>query len=114
MQVTSLAVLPNQLAAYSLKLVAIKTAIKNMNLTEYIGYFGSFLTAVTFVPQVYKSWQSKSVGDLSVWMMLIVITSTIAWLTYAVLIHSGPVIVANSIVFVLSVVLLYFKFTFKK
>lgn len=85
-----------------------------MAFVEYIGYFGSFLTAVTFVPQVYKSWQSKSVGDLSVWMVLIVITSTIVWLTYAYLIQSGPVLVANSIVFVLSLVLLYFKFTFKK
>jgi MtN3 and saliva related transmembrane protein len=85
-----------------------------MNWVEYIGYFGSFLTAVTFVPQVYKSWQSKSVGDLSIWMVLIVITSTVVWLTYAFLIHSGPVIVANSIVFLLTLVLLYFKLTFKK
>ncbi|PZR33570.1 MAG: hypothetical protein DI538_17875 [Azospira oryzae] len=85
-----------------------------MTLVESIGYFGSFLTAVTFVPQVYKSWQSKSVGDLSVWMMLIVICSTLVWLTYAYLIQSGPVLLANSIVFVLSLMLLYFKFTFKK
>ena len=76
---------------------------------EYIGYFGSFLTAITFIPQVYKSWQSKSVGDLSIYMILIVIFSTIVWLVYAFAIHSGPVIVANAIVFVLSLVLLYFK-----
>ena len=40
------------------------------NMVEYIGYLGSFLTSVTFIPQVYKSWQSKSVGDLSIWMIL--------------------------------------------
>lgn len=81
---------------------------------EYIGYFGSFLTAITFIPQVYKSWQSKSVGDLSVWMILIVISSTIVWLVYAFAIHSGPVILANSIVFALSLLLFYFKLSFKK
>jgi MtN3 and saliva related transmembrane protein len=81
---------------------------------EYIGYFGSFLTSITFIPQVYKSWQSKSVGDLSVWMILIVVTSTIVWLVYGFSIHSGPVISANTVVLVLTLVLLYFKFRFKK
>jgi MtN3 and saliva related transmembrane protein len=80
----------------------------------YIGYFGSFLTAITFVPQVYKSWQSKSVGDLSGWMIAIVITSACVWLVYAFAIQSGPVIVANTIVLALTLVLTYFKFKFKK
>jgi MtN3 and saliva related transmembrane protein len=84
------------------------------NMVEWIGYFGSFLTAITFVPQVYKSWQSKSVGDLSIWMVLIVVTSAIVWLVYAFAIKSGPVIVANTIVLVLTLVLLYFKYRFNK
>lgn len=84
------------------------------NMVEYIGYFGSFLTAITFIPQVYKSWQSKSVGDLSIWMILIVVSSTIVWLTYAFAIHSGPVIAANTVVLILTLVLLYFKYHFKK
>jgi MtN3 and saliva related transmembrane protein len=81
-------------------------------LINAIGYFGSFLTAITFVPQVYKSWQSKSVGDLSIWMVLIVVFSTIVWLVYAFAIESGPVIVANTIVLILSLVLLAFKIRF--
>ncbi|MES2003118.1 MAG: SemiSWEET family transporter [Bacteroidota bacterium] len=84
------------------------------NLVEYIGYFGSFLTSITFIPQVYKSWQSKSVGDLSIWMIFIVLTSTVVWLTYAFAIHSGPVIVANTVVLLLTLLLLYFKLSFKK
>lgn len=80
---------------------------------DYAGYLGSFLTSVTFVPQVYKAWKTKSVGGLSVWMMSIVVLSTIVWLVYAFAIGSGPVIVANSIVFILSLVLIYFKYTFK-
>ena len=80
---------------------------------ELIGYFGSFLTSITFIPQVYKSWKSKSVGDLSIWMVLIVVTSTLVWLVYGYAINSGPVMVANTIVLVLTLVLLYFKMTFK-
>jgi MtN3 and saliva related transmembrane protein len=81
---------------------------------DYIGYFGSFLTSITFIPQVYKAWKTKSVGDLSIWMMSIVVLSTIVWLVYAVAISSGPVMVANAIVLVLSLLLIYFKYTFKR
>ncbi|MBA4196744.1 MAG: hypothetical protein C0459_04235 [Chitinophaga sp.] len=82
---------------------------------QLIGYVGSFLTSVTFIPQVIKSWKSKSVGDLSVVMLLIVITSTIVWLIYGFgIANGGPVIVANFIVLALSLLLLYFKFTFRK
>jgi len=84
------------------------------NNADIVGYIGSFLTSVTFIPQVIKSWQSKSVGDLSIIMMLIVITSTLVWLIYGFAIQSGPVISANSIVLLLSLVLVYFKLTFKK
>ncbi|MDE3236201.1 MAG: hypothetical protein KGO81_09625 [Bacteroidota bacterium] len=84
------------------------------NMIDLVGYIGSFLTSITFIPQVYKSWQSKSVGDLSTWMILIVISSTIVWLVYGFAITSGPVISANTIVLILSLLLFYFKLTFKK
>ncbi len=85
-----------------------------MNLIDLLGYFGAFLSAITFIPQVLQAWKTKSVGDLSIWMILIVITSTIVWLIYAVNVGSGPVLVANIIVLVLSLLLFYFKLTFKK
>ncbi len=86
-----------------------------MNWIQFFGYFGSFLTSITFIPQVYKAWQSKSVGDLSVWMMSIVVLSTIVWLAYGFGIENGgPVIVANTIVLALSLLLLYFKYAFGK
>jgi MtN3 and saliva related transmembrane protein len=84
----------------------------NPKLIEFIGYLGSLLSCITFIPQVYLSWKSQSVGDLSLLMILIVISSTIVWLTYAYLIKCKPVFVANSVVFVLSLMLLYFKLTF--
>ncbi|MGE0770480.1 MAG: SemiSWEET family sugar transporter [Cyclobacteriaceae bacterium] len=80
---------------------------------EIIGHFGAFLSSVTFIPQVYKAWQTKSVGDLSLTMMLIVFTSTIVWLVYAFSLMLWPVIVCNTIICALSILLIYFKFAFK-
>ena len=81
---------------------------------ELVGHFGALLSSITFIPQVYKAWQSRSVGDLSLTMMLIVFTSTIVWLVYGITLNLWPVIVANSIICFLSLLLIYFKFSFKK
>lgn len=84
-----------------------------MQWNELIGYIGAFLSAITFIPQVWQAWKTKSVGDLSIWMIFIVITSTIVWLIYEFSVKSGPVIAANIIVLTLALMLLYFKLTFK-
>ncbi|MBN9299258.1 MAG: hypothetical protein J0I41_19815 [Filimonas sp.] len=82
--------------------------------TDVLGYVGAFLTSITFIPQVYKAWQTKSVGDLSTWMLIIVITSATVWLIYGIGAMLFPVIIANSIVLILSLLLMVFKFSFKK
>lgn len=81
---------------------------------DIVGHFGSFLSSITFMPQVYKAWQSKSVGDLSIYTILIVTFSTVVWLVYGFGYMLWPVIICNSIICFLSLVLLYFKLTFKK
>jgi MtN3 and saliva related transmembrane protein len=84
-----------------------------MDWIQFMGHFGAFLTSVTFIPQVYKTWQSKSAADLSMMMLCIIVLSTIVWLTYAFALMLWPVIIANGIVFFLSLLLIYFKLTFK-
>jgi MtN3 and saliva related transmembrane protein len=81
---------------------------------EVIGLAGSFLSSVTFMPQVYQTWKTKSVGDLNLSMMLIVFLSTVIWLIYGIGKGLMPVIIANGIICFLSVLLIYFKFKFDK
>jgi MtN3 and saliva related transmembrane protein len=85
-----------------------------MTWIEVVGHTGAFLSSITFIPQVYKVWQSKSVGDLSLAMMLIVFTSTLVWIVYGIGLMLWPVIICNGIIAVLSLLLIYFKFSFKK
>lgn len=80
---------------------------------EWVGLLGAFLSSVTFIPQVYKTWKTKSVDDLSLLMLFIILTSTIVWLIYAFALVLWPVIICNSIVCALSLLLIYFKFTYK-
>jgi MtN3 and saliva related transmembrane protein len=74
---------------------------------EVVGLFGAFLSSITFIPQVWLAWKTKSVGDLSLGMLLIVFTSVLVWLVYGFYLQLLPVIIANSIIFLLSLLLLY-------
>ena len=85
-----------------------------MPFIEYVGLFGAFLSAITFIPQVLHAYKSKSVGDLSWGMLWIVFTSVIVWLVYGVYLQLLPVVIANGFVLILSAILLYFKASFKK
>jgi MtN3 and saliva related transmembrane protein len=84
-----------------------------MDWVEIVGLFGAFLTAITFIPQVYKAWQTKSVGDLSLTTIFIVFLSTVVWLVYGVTLLLWPVIIANACIGSMSLLLIYFKFTFR-
>ena len=84
-----------------------------MNWVEVIGLTGAFLSSITFMPQVYKTWKTRSAGDLSLAMVLIVFTSTIVWLVYGIKLLLWPVILCNAVICVLSALLIYFKLSFK-
>ena len=84
-----------------------------MNWIQLVGHAGALLTSITFVPQLHKAWTSKSVGDLSITMMVIVFCSNIVWIVYGVTLMLWPVILANAVVALVSFVLIYLKFAFK-
>lgn len=85
-----------------------------MNWIEAVGHLGSFLSSVTFLPQVYKTWKSRSAGDISLLMIVIVFISTVVWLIYGIGMGLWPVIIANGVICFLSVLLIVFKLSFKK
>ena len=81
---------------------------------DYLGLFGAFLSSITFLPQVYKAWKTKSVGDLSIWMILILLANVSTWLIYGIVKNDFAIMIANSIILSLSLLMLFFKFSFKK
>ncbi|NMM50653.1 SemiSWEET transporter [Marinigracilibium pacificum] len=84
-----------------------------MNWQEIIGIVAGCCTTIAFLPQVIKTWKSKSAKDLSLSMFLIFFTGVLLWLTYGILISDIPVILANGATLVLSGILLFFKIRFK-
>ena len=83
-----------------------------MKWRDYLGYIGVVTGSLTFVPQVWMAWKTRSVGDLSIWMLLILLTKVVIWLMYGITGKDKAMILANSIILVLSLLMLYFKLTF--
>jgi MtN3 and saliva related transmembrane protein len=84
-----------------------------MDYVKVIGLVAGTLTTISFLPQVVKTWKSRSAKDLSLGMFSIFCAGTVLWLLYGILIYSTPVIIANAVTAVLAAVLLYFKVVFK-
>lgn len=85
-----------------------------MDWINFAGHAGSVLSSITFIPQVYQTWKTKSVKDLNLTMMLIVFLSTVIWLVYGFGKQLLPVIICNGIICVLSILLISFKFRYDK
>ena len=84
-----------------------------MDYIQILGLMAGGLTTVAFLPQVIKTWKSKSAKDLSLAMFFVFALGTLLWLIYGIFIQQLPIILANSITLALASVLLYFKLRFK-
>jgi MtN3 and saliva related transmembrane protein len=85
-----------------------------MNYTEIIGLIAAFLTTAAFVPQAYKTYRTKDVSGLSLPMFSMFTLGIVLWFTYGFLKDSLPIILANAVTGVLSIMLLVFKIRYGK
>ena len=85
-----------------------------MTAIDILGMTAGSITAITFLPQVIKTWKTKSAGDISMLMFTFATISVIMWLVYGIILKSLPIIYTNSLVLINSLIMLYFKFRFKK
>ena len=88
--------------------------ISNSNLIDFFGFTAAFLTTVAFVPQIYKTWRTKSADDVSLSMLILFITGLICWIIYGLKIHSIPILVANIVTFIFNFLILILKLSYNK
>ena len=85
-----------------------------MEAVNILGTLAGTLTTVAFVPQVLKTWRSRSAKDISTGMFLIFTMGVLMWLIYGLYIHSWPIIIANAITLVLASSILMMKVYFHR
>lgn len=81
---------------------------------EVLGLVAGTLSCITFVPQIFKTWKSKSVKDISVMSFMIVVVSTLIWLSYGIIKQLPSVILTNVVVCISAMVMLLLKWKYGK
>lgn len=78
-------------------------------MTQIIGTIAGILTTAAFIPQVWRTWRTKSVEDLSLTMLVTFLLGISGWLVYGIRLQEPPIIVSNLVTIALTLVLIVFK-----
>lgn len=84
-----------------------------MNNVQILGLVAGSLTTAAFLPQVIKTWKTKSAKDLSLGMFSLFCLGVALWLVYGFIVRDIPVIAANLVTLMLASTLLVFKMRFR-
>ena len=80
-----------------------------MDYLEIIGFIAGGLVAISFLPQVIKSWKTKSTKDIAISLSIINLSGQILWIVYGVGINSISLVVMSSITLIMTASLLILK-----
>ncbi len=83
-----------------------------MDWIKILGLLAGFCTTISVIPQLYKTWKTKEVKDISIGMFSVLTFGLILWIIYGVSKSDIPIIVTNGIstTFNLLMVIFYFKY----
>jgi MtN3 and saliva related transmembrane protein len=87
------------------------TLIISTELVQLVGFSAGALTTLAYVPQVIRTWRTRSATDLSLGMLVALSVGIFLWLVYGLAIGAWPIIVSNLVSLVLALVLVGFKLT---
>jgi MtN3 and saliva related transmembrane protein len=83
-------------------------------LISLIGVAAAVLTTSSFVPQIIKGYRTKSMDDVSRYLMSLFATGTVLWMVYGIYKSDWVIIVANATATAFNVILLCLKFSYRK
>ncbi len=88
--------------------------MSDLNYIDLFGFSAALLTTIAFLPQLYKTWQTKSADDVSLVMLILFITGLVCWIIYGFKINSIPILIANIITLIFNFSILVLKISYRK
>ena len=83
-----------------------------MEIEVLFGWIASALCTLILVPQIIKAWQTKHTDDVSMFMLLLSVAGNAFWAAHATMTQNIPLIVGASLISLMSIMLIVFKFQF--
>jgi len=85
-----------------------------MNTVQVIGIIAGACTSISLLPQLIKTIKEKKDGDISYFMLGILLIGIGLWIWYGLLKEDYPIIVTNAISFVLNSLVIFFNLYYRK
>ncbi len=85
-----------------------------MNFVSLVGFAAGTLCTLAYLPQALHSFRTKSVGDISMTMLISLNVGLVLWVAYGFFIHSLPIILPNAVTFFLAFPLLVMKLRYRE
>ncbi len=76
---------------------------------QAVGFIAGALTTVAFIPQVMRTWRTRSTEDLSLAMLVVFNVGVALWLVYGIALGEAPMMLWNSATLPMSLLLLGLK-----
>lgn len=84
------------------------------DLTTIVGFMAGLVTTTANLPQVWKTYRSKSGEGLSFRMLLALAIGLGLWIAYGIMSKLLPLIVTNAVVLLLIMALIVMKLTYDR
>ncbi len=86
----------------------------DMNITSLIGLVAGMLTAISMLPQVIKTYKEKKAEDVSLLMLIVLISGITLWIYYGIARDDLPIILANSISLAINIIMIILRFKYRE
>jgi MtN3 and saliva related transmembrane protein len=89
--------------------VSLVPGFGKMAFVTALGLIAGFLTTISFLPQVIRTWRSRSTRDISLGTYLIYVSGIVLWLIYGLVLNDVALIASNAVTLLLASTILGLK-----
>ena len=84
-----------------------------MDFITILGLVAGSLTTIAFIPQLMKTWRSRSAKDVSFIMLVVFSTGVFLWLIYGIYLQALPIILANALTLIFNLIIVGLKIRYR-
>lgn len=84
-----------------------------MDFITILGLVAATLTTSAFLPQMIKTWKTKSAKDVSLQMLVTFCIGVFLWLIYGIYLQALPIIIANLLTLIFNLIIVWLKIKYE-
>jgi MtN3 and saliva related transmembrane protein len=84
-----------------------------MNFINLLGCSAACLTTIAFLPQMLRTWKTRSAKDVSLSMLITFLSGIFLWFLYGILRQDIIIVIANLVTLILNFAILGMKLKYK-